>query len=244
MTISEYQKKCYKEYKKSINYPEHYTYLYGNPINPVVPIETAVGQVMIVGAYPSARFYTVSNHKETPLFDNDSPFSGETYFDGSRVRSTPSGNELNEVILDHLEIRRDQCWITDLVKVFLFNEEHVKTYQKLGIADIKENRSMFIEYGKRSLDWLKEEIDMANPAVILLLGSEVIRSIFNVSETEAREMIMGEGFKRQIAWKETNFVCLPHPKFLMKKVSKNPWPLKYEVSIAPRAKKEIAGLLK
>ena len=244
MTITEYQKKCYKEYKKSINYPEQNTYFYGNPVNTIVPVETAVGQVMIVGAYPSARYYSVNNNKDVPLFDNDAPFSSEMYYDGTRVRSTPSGQELNEVILDQIGIRREQCWITDLVKVFLFNEDHIKSYVKLGKTDSQENRSQFAEYGRKSMGWLKEEIDLANPRVIILLGSEVIKTVLGVTETEARDMMMGETFKSEISWKSSNIICLPHPKYLMKKISKNPWPLKFEVSIAPLARKELVNLLK
>ncbi|HDR67900.1 MAG TPA: hypothetical protein ENN61_02490 [Bacteroidaceae bacterium] len=244
MTIIEYQKKCYRDYKKSINYPEQYTYLYGNPIQPVVPVETAIGKVMVVGAYPSARFYTVDSVREVPLYDSDAPFSNETYFDGSRLRSNPSGQELNEVILEQIGVRREECWITDLVKVFLFNEDQVNRYKKLGKGNMVENRSLFMDYGKRSIDWLKEEIDLADPRVIILLGSEVIRTILDVSETEARKMMMGEMFDMEISWKAYNIMCLPHPKILMKKISKNPWPLKFEVSIAPQARKEIKKLLR
>jgi len=55
---------------------------------------------MIVGAYPSAKFFTVKKSDgsvitDVPLYDNDSPFSNESYFDGSRVRTIPSGKELN-----------------------------------------------------------------------------------------------------------------------------------------------------
>lgn len=97
----------------------------------LVPIETALNKVMIVGAYPSAKFFTVRANDDTlvtdtPVADNDSPFSNEQYFDGSRVRTIPSGKELNEVILDRLGIDKSDCWITDLVKVFLFKEGHVE----------------------------------------------------------------------------------------------------------------------
>lgn len=88
--IQEYQQKCFSQYKKDIGYPEGYTYLYGNPINVLVPIETTKNKIMIVGAYPSAKFYTVGITIDVPLSDNDSPFSNESYFDGSRVRTIPS----------------------------------------------------------------------------------------------------------------------------------------------------------
>lgn len=50
MTVSEYQKKCFAEYKVDIEYPEDYKYYYGNPINVLVPIETPLNKIMIVGA--------------------------------------------------------------------------------------------------------------------------------------------------------------------------------------------------
>ena len=243
MTISEYQKKCFKEYKASISYPEEYTYFFGNPINPIVPVETAVGKVMVVGAYPSARFYTVNSVQSTPLYDNDAPFSNETYYDGTRLRFTPSGEELNEVVLEKFGIKREQCWITDLVKVFLFNKDHVSRYQKLGKTDVVENRSHFEEYGRKSMKWLKEEIDIANPKLIILLGTEVIRSVLNISENEARKLLTGDVIQRDLTWKKSNILCLPHPKFLLKKLAKNPWPLKFEVGIAPKAKQEIEKLM-
>ena len=243
MTIKEYQKKCFKEYKADINYPENYTYFFGNPVNTIVPIETAVGQVMIVGAYPSARYFTVEAVQNTPLYDNDAPFSNETYYDGTSMRTTPSGEELNEVVLEQFGIKREQCWITDLVKVFLFNDDHISRYKKLGKTDIEENRSRFMEYAEKSMKWLKEEITLANPRVIILLGTEVIKTVLEVSENDARKLLTGEVIRKDLSWKTSNIICLPHPKFLLRKVAKNPWPLKFEVSIAPKARQEIARLL-
>jgi len=99
-TIQEYQKTCFIQYKLDIGYPDHYTFFYGNPINVLVPIETPVNKIMIVGAYPSAKFFTVKKSDgsvitDVPLCDNDSPFSNESYFNGSGVRTIPSGKELN-----------------------------------------------------------------------------------------------------------------------------------------------------
>lgn len=153
MTVSDYQKECFAKYKEDIKYPADYTFLYGNPLNVLVPIETTLNKVMIVGAYPSAKFFTVRANDgtlvtDTPVADNDSPFSNEQYFDGSRVRTIPSGKELNEVILERLGIDRSDCWITDLVKVFLFKPGHVERYKKLGKQDIIENRTKFKVYAK------------------------------------------------------------------------------------------------
>jgi hypothetical protein len=132
MTVKEYQIDCFEKYKSQIDYNSDYKYLFGNPINVLVPIETAINKFMVVGAYPSAKFFTINNVSDTPVYDNDSPFSNESYFDGTRVRSIPSGKELNEVILSNIGIDRSDCWITDLVKVFLFKQGHIDRYEKLG----------------------------------------------------------------------------------------------------------------
>lgn len=242
MTTSEYQQKCYKEYKESIGYPDSYTYLYGNPINPVVPVETALGKVMIVGPYPSARMYKVKNVAEVPLYDNVVLFSNDSYFDGSKVRRIPSGIELNEVILEKIGVRREECWITKLVKVFLFDEDNVKRYKKLGKTDVEANIGLFSEYAKKSISWIQEEIDIANPYVIILLGEEVISALLNITILQASKLLTGEVIKREISWKQSNVICLPHPGLIMKRILKNPWPLKFEVSIAPKAREEINRL--
>lgn len=156
MEIKEYQRDCFYNYKQEINYPENYSYLDGNSINVLVPIETAKNEIMIVGAYPSAKFYTINGIPDTPMADNDSPFSNESYFDGSRVRTIPSGKELNEVILEKIGVKRESCWITDLVKVFLFKQGHIDRYNKLGKSDQTENRSKFSEYAEKSINRIEK----------------------------------------------------------------------------------------
>ena len=41
MTIHQYQKKCAAEYLQDIHYKGENSFLYGNPVQTVVPIETA-----------------------------------------------------------------------------------------------------------------------------------------------------------------------------------------------------------
>jgi hypothetical protein len=164
-------KSCFANYKKDIFYPQEYNYLNRNPINVLVPVETALNKIMIVGAYPSAKFFTVNGVLDTPLYDNDSPFSNETYFDGSRTRTIPSGQELNEVILKQIGVKRADCWITDLVKVFLFKQRHIDRYNRLSKTGMVENRSRFSEYALRSIAWLAKEIEIACPYAIILLGA-------------------------------------------------------------------------
>jgi uracil-DNA glycosylase len=243
MTVQRYQKECFASYKASIDYPPEYTYLYGNPLNVLVPIETPLNKAMIVGAYPSAKFYTIDGLPDTPVTDNDAPFSNESYFDGSRVRTIPSGKELNEVILEKIGLDRADCWITDLVKVFLFKQGHVERYTKLGKEDIVENRSKFEEYAIKSIPWIKKEIEFCDPKVIILLGVEVTKVFFNVSESKAKDYLDGNIREKLFNGVNRKVICLPHPGILMKKFDKNPWPERFEKEVSIKAKKAIESIL-
>lgn len=239
MTIQQYQKDCFENYKSSIGYPVEYGYINGTPINVLVPIETELKKAMIVGAYPSAKFFTINGIADTPVADNDAPFSDESYFDGTRVRSIPSGKELNEVILKQIGIARKECWITDLVKVFLFKKGHVNRYKKLENYNIEENRSKFEEYAKKSIIWLEREIEICQPSVIILLGLEVTKIFFGLSDKIAKEYLGGEIKTKEIRGIERKIICLPHPGILMRRMERNPWPDRFENEIAIKVKKEI-----
>ena len=148
MTILQYQKKCSKEYLDSIKFPKETSYLHGNPVRAVVPIETAVGKIMVIGPQPAPKVYFENDIPDVPLGDATAPFSIEPYFDGSRVRSSFTGQELSEVILETLEIKREHCWLTSLVKVHLFDDDHVKKYHRLG-KEITENSSKYMEFANK-----------------------------------------------------------------------------------------------
>ena len=243
MTVEEYKSHCARIYKDSVGYPQNYTYFNDSLIKVHIPIETPLNKVMIVGAYPSARFFTVDGPHgkvtDTPMEDHNSPFSNETYFDGSRVRTIPSGQELNEVILQKIGVKREDCWITDLVKVFLFKEGHIKRYENLGKKDMVANRNKFMEYAKPSLPFLHEEIEICNPYVIILLGQEVVQAFFQISAAKALGYLDGSVKKQELGGKDRNIISLPHPGILMKKTAKNLWPERFEREIAPLVKKEI-----
>ena len=239
MTIQQYQKDCFNRYKLSIGYPAQYRYFYGTPINPLVPIETEINKAMIVGAYPSAKFFTIKGKANVPIASNDSPFSNEHYFDGSRVRQIPSGKELNELILQNIGLKREDCWITNIVKVFLFKDGHIKKYRELGKFDIEENRSKFKEYALKSIEWLEIEIEICDPKIIIVLGYEAVKVLFRLSERKAKEYLNGEIIKIEIKGIERNIICLPHPGILMRNTKINPWPDRFKNEISIRVKKEI-----
>lgn len=241
MTIQQYQKKCSKEYMKSINFPEESSYLYGNPVRTVVPIETAIGKIMIIGPQPAAKVFFEKNIPDVPLQDATAPFSIEPYYDGNRVRSSYTGQELNEIILETLEIPRERCWLTTLVKVFLFDEDHVKKYRRLG-KDIEATRSKYNDYAQKSLSWIRDEIEISNPKAVILLGQEVISNILLISEEEAKELITGEVVKKKIIWKNSDFICLPPPGVILDRAARNPWPRKFALQIGPKAAEEVKKL--
>ena len=116
--VQRFQKRLHAEYKRDLSLPQTYKYIYGNPVQPVVPLDTAQDGVCIIGAYPSAQFATIGSERDVPVGDNCGPFSTERYFDGSRVRTVASGYELEKAYLAPLGLQREQCWITDLVRVF------------------------------------------------------------------------------------------------------------------------------
>jgi len=241
MTIQQYQKKCSKEYMKSISFPEESSYLYGNPVRTVVPIETAIGKIMIIGPQPAAKVFFEKDIPDVPLHDATAPFSIEPYYDGSRVRSSYTGQELSEIILETLEIPRERCWLTTLVKVFLFDEDHVRKYRRLG-KEISANKTQYNEYAQKSLTWIRDEIEIANPKAIILLGAEVISNILLISEEEAKELITGEVVEKKIIWKNSNFICLPTPGVILDRSARNPWPRKFALQIGPKAAEEIKKL--
>jgi hypothetical protein len=208
----------------------------------VVPLEAAIGKVMVIGPFPQARLYFVNDIPDVSLYDGMAPLSIEPYFDGSRVRSSLAGQELNEIILETLEVQREHCWLSSLVKVYLFDDDQVKKYRRLGKKDLQENRSKFMDYANLSLKWIRQEIEIANPYVIILLGAEVISSLLLVSQEEAREYMTGQVIEKKIIWKNSNFICLPPPGMLMDRSARNPWPRKFALQIGPTAMKEVERL--
>ncbi|MGW8314420.1 MAG: uracil-DNA glycosylase family protein [Bacteroidales bacterium] len=243
MTIHQFHKKCFKEYQESIRFPKETTYLYGNPVQTVMPLQTAIGKLMVIGPHPAARLYFLDNIPDVPLYDSNAPFASEPYYDGSRVRNSLMGEELKEVILETLGVKEEDCWLTTLVKVFLFDNDHVKKYHTLG-KEIRENKSRYMEFANKSIAWIRQEIEIANPYAVVLMGEEVISSLLLVSEEEALQFMTGEAIEKQVIWKNTNFICLPRPGLLLDRSARNPWPRKFAVKIGPTAAREVERLRK
>ena len=242
--VQDFQKRLYAEYKKTLSLPEPYQYIYGNPVQPVVPLDVAQGGVFIIGAYPSARFACIDGERDVPVGDNCGPFSTEHYFDGSRKRTVDSGRELEEAYLAPLGLQRKQCWITDLIRVFLFKPGHVEKYRRLGCTWPPEpTRDRFEEYAKAGLPWLDEELKLARPKIVITLGSEVAGILQDVDGQKQRNALLGGDRKNvTICGNTYPAVHFAHPGIVMRPATqRNRWPdlHKKHIELAKKVIEEV-----
>lgn len=217
--IRAYQHRCFAEYAASIEgerlLPAHYCYPTGNPIRPLPPVRTHTGGLMIIGAYPSARFEsrkssTTNAYRLIPIADNLEPFGDEVYFDGLRVRHLESGIGLRKYLLDPLDLAPEDCWITDLVKVFLFKEDHAESCgEVVPKFKVPVLRDQFMRLGQKSLPWIQEEMELCQPKAIVTLGEEVAR-IISGTALSADKLLVPQPQEPESLNKKLTFYC-PHP---------------------------------
>jgi len=215
--IIDYQRKCWTTYKEEVGISKDYCYLNGNLVKVHVPVDTACEGIMIIGAYPTAHFNVIGRERDVPVGDHLYPFSNEKYFDGSRIRVVDSGRELEELFLNPLGLKREDTWITDLVKVFLFKTGHKNKYERLGFKGAVVNRSEFNKLARASLPFIYEEISICKPKLILGLGSEVNSILLNESMAKATDTIrLTENRLLKVEDVEYNYIACPHPGILMR----------------------------
>ena len=194
--ILDYQQKCSRSYLSSIELPADYRYPDGAPIRPLPPLKVAVGGLMIIGAYPSARFEQRQSRlkpgkfRTVPIADNLQPFGREEYFDGLKPTVLVSGETLAEYLLQPLEIEADHCWITDLVKVFLYKDTHIDSCSD-SVPGFRgtETRSSFKSLARQSLSWIREECEICKPKVVVALGQEVAQVISGHNSWSATRLL-------------------------------------------------------
>ncbi len=154
---------------------------------------------MIVGAYPSARFEArpaadgSGRRRLVPIGDNLHPFAEEEYFDGVRLRRLESGYQIRFRLLERLGLNPEQCWITDLVKVFLYKPEHKSS---VGAVHPGFNplilRGKFRTLAENSVSWLKQECDLCQPRLVVTLGEEVAQVIGVAARARADDLLTRE----------------------------------------------------
>lgn len=238
-------KQIYRDYAESVGLSPEPQYLHGTPLRPVVPLDRGEGGVFILGAYPSARFAQIGKVSDVPVADNLGPFESERWFDGSRVREQPSAKELNELFLEPMKLMRSKCWITDLVKVFLFKPGHVKRYKALGaVPPAGYTRDRFWELAscEASMGWLEKELKAARPKLMITLGAEVAGALWGVKSSAAQvRLIRPEIQSIEVGGEKIDVLHCAHPGILMRKGPKNPWPKKHWDEFVPVLQKAATG---
>ncbi len=199
--------------------------------------------MLIIGAYPSARFETIDGENDVPVGDNLGPFEPERYFDGARVRVQASAAELNEFYLAPLGVDRSRCWITDLVKVFLFKEGHREKYKRRGVAPPPGyERERFEDLATRSLSWIEREVAVARPRLIITLGAKVAGVIRGVTSASKRNALLGPiPAPVRFGAIDVATVHLAHPGIVMRKGddARNPWPRIHAEEHVPRLREAM-----
>lgn len=214
MNIRLLQQDIFKNYLTKLQFKLPYTFPEGNRIRPLPPIHTSQNGLMIIGAYPSAKFECIKGksgkYRLIPVANNLYPFAVEHYYDGLQRRELKSGESLYKYYLAPYNLTIEQCWVTDLVKVFLYKPEH-----KAAINDAYEHfhvpvlRDRFKEIGAKeeNLNWINREIELCNPKCIIALGEEVSQVLL---KTEAKADKLMQPIVRDIAG--IPLVCGPHPE--------------------------------
>ena len=214
--ILDFQKRCYNEYlvelKKLGLIPEHYLFPFGNPIRPVIPTKTQINGTMLIGAFPSARFEVV-NGLLVPCANNLSPFGEEEYFDGMQVRVQESRRSLNENYFTKLNINPNKLWLTDIVKIYLFPEKHIKNCIKVSTnINYINTHKEFKRLSYASLKWLIEEIKLCSPKLIITLGEIPARVLTGDKKANNVDLLSGSVVSKNIDGKNYNVAHLAHPE--------------------------------
>jgi hypothetical protein len=245
--ITSLQQSILRDYATSLGLAPDARYYGGARLRPVVPLDTAVNGIFIVGAYPSARFESVGGENDVPVGDNLGPFEPERYFDGTRVRSQKSADELKAFYLGPLGIDRRDCWVTDMVKVFLFKEGHREKYRRIGVpVPPGFERERFEELAQKSMGWIERELAVAQPRLVVTLGAELAGLLRGVKGQGARNKLLGARISPlRLGSIEVPTVHLAHPGIVMRKGDneRNPWPRLHEEEHVPTLRELMADLL-
>lgn len=221
--VLKFQKNCFATYINDIRkavpeIPNPYIYPDGNPIRPVIPTKTFQNSVMLIGAFPSARFER-RNKLLIPTGDNLSPFGHEEYFDGAEVRTQASRDSLDKSYFNQLGIDVHKLWITDIVKVYLFPEKHIKNCKVIAPnINFIDTHKLFSKIAAASMEWMNKEIQVCNPKLIITLGEVAGRTISGDKKTPTEILLNGE--IRNLKLDKTYKIAhLGHPE--IRRINKN-----------------------
>jgi uracil-DNA glycosylase len=186
-----------------------------HPVRAVPPAEVAVGGIFILGSHPTAAFERVGR-RTLPIGNIARPFDP----------LTDSGKELDNAYLTPLGIHRSQCWITNLVKFFLFKAGHLTDEQAFTSAF--PMRTNFATYARNeaNLKWLSEELKLACPKLVITLGAEVAGALHpEVLMKDWGELLGGD--QTTFTLRDFTYTAyhLAHPGIVTRADDpRNPWP--------------------
>lgn len=225
--VLKFQKECFARYfddiRKSIpEFPQEYIFPDGNPISPVLPIQTEPKKIMLIGAFPSARFER-RNTVLIPVGNNLSPFGFEKYFDGREIRTQASRDSLDRDYFRQLCLRPEELWITDLVKIYLYPDKHIRNCKTINprISYVNTHK-LFPKIAHASMDWMKREIAVCNPELIITLGEVPARVISENNHLSNKELLNGD--VRTYKWNDSIKIAhLGHPEIRRRSKDWDDW---------------------
>lgn len=209
----EYADEVRRSYSAAVKLPSDYHFATGAPVLPLPPVEVRHGGIFIIGAYPSAVFKSIKG-RPVPVGNLKMPFDASEYPGGTNK----SAKELDDNYLKPLGLTRRDCWITNLVKAFLFKEEHTAQFAVLGSAGpVTPTRERFEEFAAASIPWIERELRMAEPRLIITLGAEVSGAVAGVRGANRRRKLLDYKVRSvRLAGREYAVVHMVHPGQLMR----------------------------
>lgn len=216
--VREYAASVDQTYMASVGFPPNYRFALGGVVLPLPPIQVQHGRVFIIGAYPSAVFRTIQKRR-VPADNLKMPFDAADSPGGVNA----SARELDKFYLKPLGLNREDCWITNLVKPFLFKKVHVDQFRALGSTQSAQTtRDEYERYAGAGLEWIDTELEIAEPKLIIALGAEVAGIIGNVASNHAREELLSPYRIHTIQrrGREYKIIYMVHPGQLMRKTEK------------------------
>lgn len=234
--LNRLRKSIYESYAKSLKLDAEACYIDGTPLRPVVPLDTARESLFIVGAYPSARFHRIRDITKVPAGDNLGPFEPQRWFDASCVTNQLSAKELDTWYLEPMGVKREDCWITNLVKVFLFKPGHRRKYEKLSaVPPVGYESERFHELAVCSKSVLEEELQLAKPRLVVTLGEKVAGVLHGVqSSTVQRRRLSPTVEELRVGKSTVPMMHCAHPGILMRNVD---WCARHDTEFIPALQK-------
>lgn len=244
MAEKELLKDMYRNYAASLGLKFDARYISGAPLRPVVPVDIALDGIFFIDGYPSCRLATFGKERNVPFADITGALAPERWFDGSKVRDQFQARVFEKRFLEPLGLRKKDCWVSTLVKVFLFRKQHMEAYKRLG-WQVPEgySRSDYFDLGYKSLPWIAREIREAHPRLVITLGAEVAGVLHAVKTPKDQIALVKPAIKTlEIGDVEVPIIHCAHLGLLGRPPEKNnPWPERHKEQFLPMIQDFLSG---